>query len=108
MDLGTRTAPRHLTREELEEGLAAVRAAPRGPGTRALVVRRPAVDSRDLLAEGELALAEGLLGDTWRERGSNRTPDGVAHPDMQLNVMNARFAALIAGPEPADWALEIG
>jgi hypothetical protein len=48
--------------------------------------------------EGELDfdLAEGLVGDTWRMRGSGRTPDGSAHPDMQLNVINARLSGLIA------------
>ena len=53
-----------------------------------------------MLAEGVLDLEVGLVGDTWLERGSKRTPDGSAHPDMQLNVMNARAAALVAdGPE---------
>ena len=32
-------------------------------------------------------------GDT---RGSSRTVDGSAHPDMQLNIMNARVVALVA------------
>jgi len=48
------------------------------------------------LEEGELDLVEGLVGDTWKLRGSSRTPDGAAHPDMQLNVMNARVVALLA------------
>jgi hypothetical protein len=36
------------------------------------------------------------VGDTWKFRGSGRTPDGAAHPDMQLNIMNARVIALVA------------
>jgi MOSC domain-containing protein YiiM len=48
------------------------------------------------LEEGELDLVEGLVGDTWKVRGSSRTLDGAAHPDMQLNIMNARVVALLA------------
>jgi MOSC domain-containing protein YiiM len=47
---------------------------------------------------------DGLVGDTWRSRGSSRTEDGSSHPDMQLNIMNARAAQLVAGQE-ARWAL---
>jgi hypothetical protein len=54
------------------------------------------VDEREVLEEGRLDLAEGLVGDSWKERGSSRTPDGSAHPDMQLNVMNSRVLALVA------------
>jgi hypothetical protein len=59
-------------------------------------VRRPKVDGRELLQEARLDLAEGLVGDTWRMRKSSRTLDGSPHPDMQLNIMNARAAALVA------------
>ncbi|WP_034268313.1 MOSC domain-containing protein [Haloechinothrix halophila] len=71
--------------------------APADVGTVELVVRRPAVDQREVLAEGELDPAVGLVGDTWIERGSKRTDDGSSHPDMQLNVMNARIISYIAG-----------
>jgi len=59
-------------------------------------VRRPQTDEREVLEEGELNLLEGLAGDSWRMRGSSRTPDGSSHPEMQLNIMNARVAALVA------------
>ena len=49
-----------------------------------------------MLDEGELNTLEGLAGDTWRVRGSSRSEDGEAHPDMQLNIMGARVAALVA------------
>lgn len=64
----------------------------------ALIVRRPQVDAREVLAEGELNLTEGLAGDSWRLRGSSRTADRSPHPDMQLNLMNARAIEVIAGP----------
>ena len=92
--------PRHLGTAELEASLGHLRASPRDGGTLTLVVRRPGPGEREALAEGRLDREVGLVGDTWRERGSKRTADGSAHPEMQLNVMNARAAALVAdGPE---------
>jgi hypothetical protein len=87
---------KHLTMAELETGLDAIRQSPRDEGVIALIVRRPQVDAREVLEEGKLDLVEGLVGDTWKVRGSSRTPDGAAYPDMQLNVMNARVIALLA------------
>jgi hypothetical protein len=87
---------KHLTMAELEAGLDMIRQSPKDDGVIALIVRRPQVDAREVLEEGELDLVEGLVGDTWKVRGSSRTPDGAAHPDMQLNIMNARVIALLA------------
>jgi hypothetical protein len=89
-------APKQLTQTELEAGLEEIRRSPQDEGVLQLIVRRPAVDSREVLLEGQLDVAEGLVGDTWNVRGSSRTQDGSSHPDMQLNVMNARVAALVA------------
>jgi len=86
----------HLTTAELEAGLDHVRCSPADDGKVDLIVRRPAVDAREVLEIGELDLEEGLVGDTWNVRGSSRTPDGGPHPDMQLNVINARAADLVA------------
>jgi hypothetical protein len=86
----------HLSTAAIEAGIDHVRQAPADDGTLELIVRRPEVGAREVLDEGELTLDEGLAGDTWRVRSSRRTEDGSAHPDMQLNVINARFAALIA------------
>jgi hypothetical protein len=87
---------KHLTMQELEAGLDAIRQSPKNEGVIAMIVRRPQVDAREVLEEGELDLVEGLVGDSWKVRRSSRTPDGSAHPDMQLNVMNARVIALLA------------
>ena len=98
------TEAKHLTMEELEAGLDAVRQSPKNEGVIALIVRRPQVDAREVLEVGELDLIEGLVGDSWKVRASNRTPDGSPHPDMQLNVMNARAVALVA-QEKDRWPL---
>lgn len=87
---------KHLTRSELEAGLDAIRHSPKDEGVLQLIVRRPAVDQREVLEKGELNLREGLVGDTWNIRGSSRTADGSSNPEMQLNIMNARVIALVA------------
>ena len=62
-------------------------------------MRRPAVDGREVLDEVELSLSEGVVGDTWNVRGSGRTDDGGPHPDMQLNIINARLSRLVGGDD---------
>jgi MOSC domain-containing protein YiiM len=94
----------HLTPLELEAGLGHIRQSPADAGTVELLVRRPAVDEREVLEAADLRLDEGVAGDTWKDRGSTGMPDGSAHPDKQLNVMNARVIALLA-QEPDRWAL---
>jgi hypothetical protein len=90
------TIVRHLTMDELEAGLDEIRQAPKDDGLLRLIVRRPNVDQREVLEEGELHPTEGLIGDSWKQRSSSRTPDQSPHPEMQLNIMNARVAALVA------------
>lgn len=94
----------HLTKEQLEAGLDHIRQSPADDGVLRLIVRRPAVGVREVLESAELNPAEGVAGDTWRVRFSKRTADGSPHPDTQLNVMNARVAALVAQSEDR-WAL---
>jgi hypothetical protein len=89
---------------ELEAGLDEIRCSPKDEGVIELIVRRPQVNERELLEQGELNLLEGLAGDTWRRRRSSKTPDGTPHPEMQLNVMNSRAVALIAQSRNR-WAL---
>jgi MOSC domain-containing protein YiiM len=90
----------HLTMDELISGLQEIRRSPNDEGRVELIVRRPAIDAREELDRGELDLAEGLVGDTWCDRRSRRTDDGGPHPEMQLNVINARAIAHIAA-DPA-------
>jgi hypothetical protein len=87
---------KHLTMAELEAGLDEIRGAPKDEGVLQLIVRRPRIEEREVLEEGELDPVKGLVGDSWINRGSSRTADGSAHPDMQLNIINARVAALVA------------
>ena len=102
--MATRVAT-HLTTEQLEAGLDAIALAPAIEGTVELIVRRPAENEREVLEEGSLDLEEGLVGDMWRRRGSKRTADGSAHPDMQLTLMSARAVDLVAAGDRERWAL---
>ena len=95
---------KHLTMAELEAALDHLRKTPKDDGVVELIVRRPQVDEREVIDEAELDPAGGLIGDNWIVRGSSRTPDGSAHPEMQINIMNARVTALVA-QEKERWPL---
>ena len=95
----------HPTAEELEAGLDEIRRAPTSVGVVELIVRRPAEDAREALEQGTLDLDEGLVGDTWRARGSSRMPDRSANPDAQLTLMAARVVDLVAAHDRGRWAL---
>jgi hypothetical protein len=86
---------KHVPLADLEAGLDIIRRSPKEDGSLVLIVCRPAIGERETLKEGKLDLLEGLVGDTWRMRGSSRTPDGSAHPDTQLTLMNARVIGLL-------------
>jgi MOSC domain-containing protein YiiM len=88
---------RHPIPEHLEAGLDDVRQSPRDHGTLELIVRRPAENEREVLDEGTLDLAEGLVGDAWVTRGSSRSADGGPNPLAQVTMANSRLVALVAG-----------
>jgi MOSC domain-containing protein YiiM len=85
--------------DALVAGLEHLRQAPSDEGIVELIVRRPQVEERELLDEGELTLEEGLVGDCWGRRG--RRPN----PKAQITLMNARCADLVAGGDRDRWAL---
>lgn len=94
----------YLSMSELEAGLDHICQAPKDQGTLKMIVQRPREDERNMIDEGELSLSEGLVGDSWKTRGSHHTPDGSAHLYAQITVMNARCIALLAQSEER-WAL---
>jgi MOSC domain-containing protein YiiM len=93
------TTPRDLARF-----LEVVRAAPREVGRLERIVRRPAVDVREVVDVAELDVVRGLVGDNWLARGSKRIPDGSANPDAQVTLMSTRVLAAIE-PDPERWSL---
>ena len=86
----------YLTMQDLEAGLDEIRQTPKDEGVLDMIVRRPAIDQREVLETGDLDTTDGLVGDNWRTRGCPITEDGSAHPEMQLNIMNTRVVSLVA------------
>jgi len=86
----------HLKSEELLAGLDNIRRSPTDEGVLELIVRRQSINDREVLDQGELDLAQGLVGDSWNRRRSTSTPDGSPNVKMQITVMNSRVAALVA------------
>lgn len=94
----------HLTAEELLAGLDHIRRAPSDEGVLDLIVRRQAINEREVLEQAQLDLIQGLVGDTWNRRRTTSMPDGSPNPEMQVTVMNSRVAALVA-QEKDRWQL---
>lgn len=98
MDSATdREADLHLSAEDLDAGLDGVRQAPRQGGVVQMIVRRPAIGEREVAQEAFLDTVEGLIGDTWRVRGSRSTSDGAADLNDQVTVTSWRAMSLVAG-----------
>lgn len=93
----------HLSLDELETALDQIRASPRETGRLEWIARRPSVDARETLTEGQLDLDGGLVGDGWQGR---RSPGESAesHLNRQVTLMNARVIALLAQSRER-WAL---
>jgi MOSC domain-containing protein YiiM len=84
----------YLSPAELEAGLPTVRDAPSDVGVLELIVRRPAVEEREVVSEAELDLEDGLVGDNWRARG--RSGGRPANDKAQITVTSSRATALVA------------
>ncbi len=93
------TQERHLSTAELIAGLAEVRQAPAHEGPLLMIVVRPDRELRQLPDLAELSPEAGLVGDRWAKHATRKLPDGRRNPDTQLTLLNARTAALIAGPQ---------
>jgi len=86
----------YRTMEEMEAGQDFIHQSPRDTGTLEMIVRRPREDEREVIEEAELSLVDGLVGDNWKPRGSKIMPDGSAHPDRQITLINSRLIGLLA------------
>ena len=86
----------HLNAEELLAGLDHIRNSPKDEGVVDLIVRRQAINEREIVEQAELDLVHGLVGDTWNRRRATSTADGSPNIEMQITVMNSRAVALVA------------
>jgi len=94
----------HRTPDQLEAGLAAIRAAPNDGGTLELIACRPDKYERVVLDTATLDVDAGVVGDSWVTRGSRAMPDHAPNPEAQVTLMNARVIALLAG-DRARWPI---
>jgi MOSC domain-containing protein YiiM len=78
----------NLQLASLEAGLDEIRRSPLDEGTVELIVRRPADNERETLAEARLDASAGLVGDVWLDEDGD--------PARQVTMMNARVVALLA------------
>ena len=92
----------HVALPVLEAGVEHVRRAPSTRGRVELIVSRPAEEERAAREQARLDPEHGLVGDNWLERSIAKK--GTANPHTQLTLVNARAAALFAGPREG-WAL---
>ena len=95
---------RHLSLEELQEGLSDILRSPQDRGALRTIVIRPAAGTRASLQQGELSPEGGVHGDNWAKGCWMSLPDGRPHPDVQVSLMSARAIALIA-QDQARWPL---
>lgn len=88
----------------LDRAMSDIAAAPPDRGPVEMIVARPGIGERRSLPLAAFTVEDGLVGDGWRTRGSSRTPDGRAHPDMQVAAISRRLIAAIEG-NPKRWSL---
>jgi hypothetical protein len=98
------TTVKRRTLAQLTAAYDEMSASPRDVGTVDQIVRRPAVDAREVVTEATFNPRVGLVGDTWLTRGSKHTADGRSDPAAQVTIMNRRIIALIA-PDESRWPL---
>jgi MOSC domain-containing protein YiiM len=84
---------RFLTLAELERKLHGMARAPADEGCVALVVRRGTGGLREMPGQVQLSADVGVEGDAWGRRAEK-------DPQMQIAVMQADVAALIANGQP--------
>lgn len=87
---------KHLTTEELENGLDEIIKSPKDNGVLKLIVCRPKTNEREILETGDLDVKKGLLGDRWGTKKAN--------VNSQLTLMNSRAVDLLAQAKER-WAL---
>ncbi len=95
----------HLTTEEINARVAALPAAPADGGSVTTLVIRPDTDEREIVSTISVAPGTGVAGDNYVARGDSKTPDGKAHPEAQLAVMNAAILDVLSDGDEERWPL---
>ena len=74
------TVVSHLTTGQMEAGMEHVLRSPAHGGPLVKIVRRPDMERREVIAEGELDVELGLVGDNWKARAAPAHPTGARIP----------------------------
>ena len=98
------TVLRHLTLDELYQGLDHIQQSPRDEGALQAIVIRPEENARCSLESCDLSPEGGVHGDSWAKGCWLSLEDGRPHPDVQVTLINARLLDLVAG-DRSRWAL---
>jgi len=88
--------PALATTAHLDAALDHLRAAPSEVGSLTMVVRRPSHGEREVLGEGVLDEAAGLVGDNWLSHATSRAVAAGRHLDAMVTVISSRMTALLA------------
>lgn len=95
----------HLTSEELTTRVGQLPPAPKDNGSVSALVIRPETDVREVVDSIHVVPGQGIIGDNYVARGNDKTPDGKAHPEAQICVMNAKVLDVIADGDRDRWPL---
>ena len=86
----------HLSTEQLTERVSGLAPAPTDNGTVSSLVIRPETNAREVVSTIHVVPGQGIVGDNYVARGNSKTPDGAAHPEAQICMMNAPVLDVIA------------
>ena len=92
---------RYIELSELEKSLDQIKLSPQDVGKVSLIVARPNSNERQVLTEGTLDEAQGLVGDNWQNHFTVSRP---LRRSNQIAIMNTRAIQAIA-PNKDRWPL---
>lgn len=95
----------NLTTEQITERVSKLTPAPTDSGMVATLIVRPDTNERKIVPSIHVIPGEGIVGDNYLARGDKRTPDGSAHPEGQICLMNASVLDVLADGDTNKWQL---
>ncbi len=85
----------HVTREELEQALPDVLAAPKDGAAISHLCLRPERNQRRFVEQITFTRSEGIPGERWLTQPWLRLQDGAPHPGIQVSILPRRVLDLV-------------
>lgn len=85
----------HVTRDELDQALPDVMAAPKNGAAISMLCLRPARNERRFVDKIHLTSQQGIPGERWATQPWLRTEDGAPHPGIQVCILSKRVLDLV-------------